>query len=71
MLKVDALSSRKDDMPITEFVKEFLKVTLGEKAALELINRNYKSKVYLKMMECIQEAYSDNPEEGPSQPTLV
>ena len=73
MLKVDALSNRQNDMSITEFVVEFLKITLGEDVAKVLLERNYKSKVYLKIMEKIQEAYSDNPDDNgeSSSPTLV
>lgn len=73
MLKVDALSNRQNDMSITEFVVEFLKITLGEDVAKTLLERNYKSKVYLKIMEKIQETYSDNPDDNgeSSSPTLV
>lgn len=74
MLKVDALSSRKDELSTTDFVKEFLKVTLGEEAALGLIGKNYPTKVYIKIMNCIQEAYSGDSDEDTEegfQPTLV
>ena len=73
MLKVDALSARKENMSLAEFIKEFLEITLGKDVANDLISRNYKSKIYLKMMESIQDAYTDDPDddgESPS-PTLV
>ena len=67
MLKIDALSNRKDDMSSTEFVQEFLKVALGEEAATRLIERNYRTNVYLEIMNCINDAYSsDSEQEGAS-----
>lgn len=58
LLKIDALSNRRDEMGSTEFVQEFLKIALGEEQAQTLIERNYKTKVYLKIMDCINEVYS-------------
>lgn len=57
LLKIDALSNRKEDMGSTEFVKEFLRIALGEEEANKLIERNYKTNVYIKIMNCIEEVY--------------
>lgn len=62
MLKIDALSNRKDEMSSTEFVQEFLKIALGEEAATRLIERNYRTNVYLEIMNCINDAYSSDSE---------
>ena len=77
LLKIDALSNRKEEMDSTEFVQEFLKIALGEEAAAKLISRNYRTKVYVKIMNCIEEVYSgisDEEQEGASsqeRPQLV
>lgn len=78
LLKIDALSNRKEEMDSTEFVQEFLKIALGEEAAAKLISRNYRAKVYVKIMNCIEEVYSgiteDEEQEGASsqeRPQLV
>lgn len=67
LLKMDALSERRDELGNTEFVKEFLSITLGRNAANELMERNYPAKVYSKIMESIQDAISGEDEEGVSQ----
>ena len=69
LLKIDALSNRKDELESTEFVKEFLKIALGEEVAIMLIERNYKIKVYMEIMECIEKVYSgdDDDKEGPEE----
>lgn len=68
MLKIDALSNRKGEMSSTEFVHEFLKIALGEESANRLIQRNYRTKVYVEIMNCINDAYSsdDSEQEGAS-----
>ena len=74
LLKIDALSNRREEMEGTEFIQEFLKISLGEEAANELLAKNYSFKVYAKIMDCIQQVYSGDEEtEGVSQnkPTLV
>lgn len=78
LLKIDALSEQRDSMPTTEFVKEFLGVALGKEAAEHLIAKNYRTKVYIEIMNCIEEVYSgvseDEKEDASSigeQPTLV
>ena len=77
LLKIDALSNRRNELGSTEFVQEFLKIALGEEAATKLIERNYKTKVYIKIMNCIEEVYSgisDEEQEGASseeRPELV
>ena len=60
LLKIDALTNQKDDMDNTEFVKEFLKIALGEEQAQKLIAKNYSTKIYIKIMHCIEEVYSDS-----------
>lgn len=68
LLKIDALSERRADLKTSEFVKEFLKIAVGEEKATMLVSRNYSTKVYVKIMNCIQEVYSgDNEQEGVSQ----
>ena len=67
LLKLDALSNRKDELSSTEFVKEFLKVALGEAVAEKLMARNYKIKVYLKIMNCIEDVIGGDDKEGVSQ----
>lgn len=77
LLKIDALTERKDDLSSTEFVKEFLKIALGEENAKRLIERNYKTSIYIKIMNCIEEVYGgeiDEEQEGASsekRPELV
>lgn len=66
LLKIDALANRKDDMDTTEFVQEFLKISLGEEMGTKLINMNYPIRVYTKIMNCIQDVYSGSEEEGAS-----
>ena len=63
LLKIDALTNRKEEMETTDFVREFLKISLGKEKAEELISRNYRTKVYIKIMECIEDVYSGNSEE--------
>ena len=63
LLKIDALSNRKDELGTTEFVKEFLKIALGEEAGNRLVSRNYPVKIYMKIMNCIQEVYGNDDEE--------
>lgn len=63
MLKIDALSNRRDEMGNMEFVQEFMKISLGEGAAAKLIERNYSTKVYLEIMNCINDAYSGDSEQ--------
>lgn len=69
LLKIDALSNRKEEMASTDFVQEFLKIALGEEAAAKLIAKNYRTNIYVKIMNCIQEVYSgisDDEKEGAS-----
>ena len=78
LLKIDALSNRKDELDSTEFVQEYSKMHLRVAAAATLISRNYRTKVYVKIMNCIEEVYSgiteDEEQEGASsqeRPQLV
>ena len=73
LLKIDALTSKKDDMGSTEFVQEFLNVALGKEQAGILIDMNLPVAAYMKIMNCIQEVYSGSIEgDAKSQaPTLV
>ena len=63
LLKVDALSNKRDEMDPTEFVKEFLRITLGEAQADKLIEKNYKFDIYVKIMNCIEETYSGDADQ--------
>ena len=63
MLKIDALSNRREEMGSTEFVQEFLRIALGEDAANRLIEKNYRTKVYIEIMNCINDAYSGGSEQ--------
>lgn len=63
LLKIDALSGRRADMETSEFVQEFLKVALGEEQAKLLLSKNLSTKVYIKIMNCIQEVYAGEDEE--------
>ena len=68
LLKIDALSNRRDELGGAEFVHEFLKLSLGEQAANQLLERNYSFSIYVKIMECIEKVYSgDDEQEGVSQ----
>ena len=71
LLKIDALSNRRDEMSSPEFVKEFLNIALGEESAKELLGRNYKVSFYVEVMNCIEKVYSgdDSDQEGVSQRT--
>ena len=73
LLKIDALSNRRDELGSTEFVQEFLRISLGEDEANELISHNYRTKTYVKIMECIQETYGgdDTEQESGPQHSLV
>lgn len=67
LLKIDALSNRKDEMGTSEFVQEFLKIALGHDAGTELLSKNYPVRVYMKIMECIEQVYGgDEEQEGAS-----
>lgn len=63
MLKIDALSNRREEMGSTEFVQEFLRIALGEDAANRLIEKNYRTKVYVEIMNCINDAYAGGSEQ--------
>ena len=63
LLKIDALANRRDEMNNAEFVKEFLTVSLGKEAADKLIAKNYKTKVYMKIIESIQDSLTGGEEE--------
>lgn len=58
LLKIDALTQRRDELGSAEFVTEFIKIALGEEAAEKLFARNYKTKIYMKIMDCIEAVYS-------------
>ena len=65
LLKIDALSNRREELSTTEFVKEFLRIALGHEAAEQLLSRNYRTKVYMEIMHCIEKVYgSDEEQEG-------
>ena len=67
LLKLDALSNRKEELGITEFVKEFLRIALGQEAAEKLLSRNYRTKVYMEIIHCIEKVYDgDEEQEGAS-----
>lgn len=73
-LKIDALSNRKGEMDTPEFVQEFLRIALGREKANELFARNYKIKVYIKIMNCIEEVYSgssDDEEDASNERTSL
>ena len=69
LLKIDALSNRRDELSSSEFVREFLSISLGLEAADKLISRNYKIKIYTEIINCIQKVYSgdEDEQEGVSQ----
>lgn len=67
LLKIDALSNRRDELSSGEFIREFLTVSLGAEAAEELIAKNYRSIVYTKIIESIEKTYSGD-EEGSNTP---
>ena len=69
LLKIDALTERKDELSSTEFVQEFLKIALGEENATKLIERNYKTSIYIKIMNCIEEVYSGISDEDEDLPS--
>ena len=67
LLKLDELANSREDTGSMEFVKEFLTLALGEEAKDKLIDKNYKLKVYMKIIECIQDVYKgDKSEESAS-----
>ena len=63
LLKIDALSNRREELGSAEFAKEFLRIALGNEVAEQLFARNYRTKVYVKIMECVQEIYAGNDEQ--------
>ena len=63
LLKIDALANRKSELESADFIKEFLTISLGEDAATKLIERNYPIKLYIKVMNCIEEIYSGDSNE--------
>lgn len=73
LLKIDALTSKREDMGSTEFVQEFLSIALGKEQADNLIGLNLPIAAYMKIMNCIQEVYSGSIEsdENSQSPTLV
>lgn len=66
LLKIDALSSQRDEMSSTEFIKKFLEISLGKESAEKLIAKNYKAHVYMKIMDSIQDAISGDSQEDAS-----
>lgn len=68
LLKIDALSNRRESMDNVDFIREFLTIALGKEAAEALITKNYKTKVYMKIIECIQDSLmgGDEEQEGAS-----
>ena len=73
LLKIDALTSKREEMGSTEFVKEFLSISLGEEATKTLIEMNLNTAAYVKVMNCVQEVYSGSVsgENKEQSPTLV
>lgn len=67
LLKIDALSKSRAEMEPQQFIQEFLKISLGEEAAQELIARNYRTFVYSKIMQCIEAVYSGDEEDPSSE----
>lgn len=65
MLEIDALANRRNEMGDVEFVKEFLRISLGKKVANMLIERNYRFAFYVKLMDCIEETLTGDNEDGP------
>lgn len=66
LLKIDALSAQREEMGNMEFVKKFLAIALGEENAAKLIAKNYKSHVYMKIMDSVQDAISGDSQEDAS-----
>lgn len=58
ILKLDALLGRKEEMSDIAFFKEFLSISLGEEAATELMAKNYRMRVYKRIMSIVQEVYA-------------
>lgn len=75
LLKIDALSNRREELGTAEFVQEFLKISLGDEKATKLFDKNYPIRIYIEIMNCIQAVYSgDDDQEGASsskKPELV
>ena len=74
LLKIDALANSREDMGNADFVREFLTVALGKDAAEKLIAKNYKTKIYMQIIESIQDSLTGGEEqEGASseKPELV
>ena len=62
-LKLDALSSSRDQYTNPQFVKKFLEVSLGSEQAEKLISKNYKLSIYLKIIDSIQDAIAGKDDE--------
>ena len=60
LLKIDSLASKKDEMETGEFVKEFLSLALGKENAEKLIEKNYGIKIYTRIMNCIEDSFTDD-----------
>lgn len=73
LLKIDALTSKREELGSTEFVKEFLNISLGEEATKTLIDMNLSTAAYVKIMNCVQDVYSGSisDENKEQTPTLV
>lgn len=66
LLKIDALSNQREGMSSSQFVREFLCIALGKDNAEYLMAKNYKVKVYTKIIESIQDSISGNEQEDAS-----
>lgn len=68
MLKIDALTKGYEGTPDAEFVRGFLSIALGDEASDKIIKMNLPTAAYMKIMDCIQQTYSDTDEkEEPSR----
>lgn len=62
LLKIDALSENRENMGELEYVSEFMRLSLGEENANDIIAKNYSIKMYMGVVKAIQKSFSNEDE---------
>ena len=75
LISIDSLNDKRDKMPLKDYIKKFFNISLGESQAECILSKNYKTSLYMKIIESISDSFiSDSQsqtEEQKNAPTLV
>jgi hypothetical protein len=63
LLKIDALTNRREEIGQVEFVKEFLNTSLGEESTAKILSLNLPAKALMRIVDCIQSAFTEDDED--------